>query len=91
MPLGPGHSLSSGAMAGESHKSLPQVAPLCGRERLAEAARGSSARGPLLLSLCLLIGGRREGAKAVGCGLSGMELYMELYMEDMGVVGAAEW
>lgn len=56
-------------------------------ERLVEAARGSSTREPLLLSLCLRMGGRRGAPDAVGCGLSGMELYMA----DKGVVGAAEW
>ena len=56
-------------------------------ERLVEVALGSSTRGILLLSLCLLIDGRREGVEAVGCGRSGMELYIE----DKGVVGAAEW
>ena len=56
-------------------------------ERLLDVALGSSARGTLLLSLCLLIGGRREGVEAVGCGRPGMELYIE----DKGVVGAAEW
>lgn len=73
-------------MAGESHRLLPHVVPLCGMERLAEVALGCSTRGILLLSLCLLIGGRREGADAVGFGRSGMELYIE----DKGVVGAAE-
>jgi len=56
-------------------------------ERLVEVALGSSARGKLLLSLFLLIEGRRGGAEAAACGRSGIELYME----DKGVVGAAEW
>jgi hypothetical protein len=52
-----------------------------------EVALGSSVRGILLCSLFLLVWGRREGAEAVGCGRSGIELYMA----DKGVVGAAEW
>jgi hypothetical protein len=68
---------------GESHRSFPHLAPLCGIERFTEPPRGS-----LLLSLCRRIGGLRGAADAVGSGLDGR---CELYMEDSGVVGAAEW